>query len=66
MLLEAKIAENPDYVYSLEYFADISGTGAGGYDMPKSGESFSDYVKRVDPDLYDSMTDIYNEATSGY
>ena len=28
VLLETKIAENPDYVYSLEYFADINGKGA--------------------------------------
>lgn len=41
-------------------------TGAGGYDMPRNGESFSDYVKRVDPDLYDTMTDIYNDATAEY
>ena len=34
-------------------------TGSGGYDMPKEGESFSDYVQRVDPDLYDSITDRY-------
>ena len=26
-----------------------------GYTAPKEGESFSDYVKRQDPDLYDSM-----------
>ena len=52
--------------YSSGSSSSSSGTGAGGYDMPKSGERFSDYVKRVDPDLYDSMTDIYNEATSGY
>ena len=52
--------------YSGGSSSSSSGTGAGGYDMPKSGERFSDYVKRVDPDLYDSMTDIYNEATSGY
>ena len=38
------------------------GTGSGGYDMPRDGESFSDYVKRVDPDLYESMQDIYNDA----
>lgn len=36
-------------------------TGAGGYDMPNSSDkSFSDYVKRVDPDLYNSMKDIYD------
>ena len=38
------------------------GTGSGGYDMPGKDESFSDYVKRVDPDLYESMQDIYNDA----
>lgn len=33
-----------------------SGSGAGGYDMPNaSDKSFSDYVKRVDPELYDSL-----------
>ena len=33
--------------------------GAGGYEMPnESDESFSDYVKRVDPDLYN---DIFSE-----
>ncbi len=37
--------------------------GSGGYDMPKEGESFSDYVQRVDPDLYDSITDRYNSLT---
>lgn len=35
-------------------------TGAGGYDMPNSSDkSFSDYVKRVDPDLYDSIVGRY-------
>lgn len=38
-----------------------SNKGAGGYDMPnENDETFSDYVKRVDPDLYDSMKDIYD------
>ena len=38
-----------------------SNKGAGGYDMPnENDESFSDYVKRVDPDLYNSMKDIYD------
>ncbi len=33
-------------------------TGAGGYEMPNENDkSFSDYVKRVDPDLYDSLFD---------
>ena len=35
-----------------------------GYTAPESGQSFSDYVKEQDPDLYDSMTDIYNSAVS--
>lgn len=35
--------------------------GAGGYEMPNSNDkSFSDYVKRVDPDFYNSMSDRYN------
>lgn len=34
----------------------VTGSGAGGYDMPnESDKSFSDYVKRVDPELYDSL-----------
>lgn len=31
-----------------------------GYTEPKSGESFSDYIKRQDPDLYNSMQDRYD------
>lgn len=38
-----------------------SATGAGGYDMPnENDDSFADYVKRVDPDLYEDMNDIYD------
>ncbi len=37
--------------------------GAGGYDMPNEGESFSDYVQRVDPELYDAIMDRYDELT---
>ncbi len=40
----------------------VTGSGAGGYDMPKKGESFSEYVKRVDPDLYGSLfSGLYND-----
>ena len=39
-------------------------TQGNGYDMPRVGETFSDYVKRVDPQLYSDMTDIYNAATN--
>ena len=39
-----------------------SSGGQSGYDMPRDGESFSDYVKRVAPDLYDSMTEQYETA----
>lgn len=35
--------------------------GYGGYDMPNSSdESLSDYIQRVDPDLWDSMEDRWN------
>ncbi len=40
----------------------VTGSGAGGYDMPNENESFSDYVKRVDPELYKSMTDRYDSV----
>ena len=33
-----------------------------GYTAPKKGQSFSDYVKEQDPDLYDSITNNYNSA----
>lgn len=36
---------------------EVTGSGAGGYDMPNEDESFSDYVKRVDPELYDELYD---------
>lgn len=33
-----------------------SNKGAGGYDMPNSNDkTFLDYMKRVDPDLYNSL-----------
>ena len=34
-----------------------------GYEAPKPGQSFSDYVKEQDPDLYNSMLDRYNSLT---
>ena len=38
-----------------------------GYDMPNSNDkSFSDYVKRVDPELYNEMQKNYNDAVRGY
>ena len=49
-------SSRPSYSYS----SSGSSTGAGGYDMPHSGESFSDYVKRVDPGLYSDMESRYN------
>lgn len=33
------------------------------YDMPEDGESFSDYVQRVDPELYDAITERYDALT---
>ena len=36
------------------------------YDMPnESDKSFSDYVKRVDPELYNTMKDNYESAIGG-
>ena len=47
--------------YASDYGYDYSNDY--GYDMPNPGESFSDYVQRVDPDLYDSITDRYNSLS---
>ncbi len=36
----------------------VTGSGAGGYDMPnENDQSCCDYVKRVDPERYDSLFD---------
>lgn len=37
-----------------------------GYGKPKAGESFSDYVKREDPELYNEIQKRYDEATKDY
>lgn len=37
-----------------------------GYTEPEEGESFSDYVKRQDPELYESLQDRYDAATDDY
>ena len=37
-----------------------------GYTAPEPGQSFSDYVKEQDPDLYDSITDNYSSAIDDY
>ena len=56
MLSGGGYSRRPSYSYS----SSGSSVGKGGYDMPRSGESFSDYVKRVDPGLYGDMKDIYD------
>lgn len=44
--------------------SSTNSSGANGYDMPnEEDESFSDYIKRVDPELYDDLQDAYNDAT---
>ena len=41
--------------------SDSSNIGEGGYEMPNSSDkSFSDYVKRVDPELYQDMQDRWD------
>ena len=42
-----------------------SSASSNGYGNPKPGESFSDYVKREAPDLYNDMQDRYNSLTGG-
>ena len=41
--------------------------GKGGYEMPnENDDSLADYIQRVDPDLYDSMENQYNNAVNSY
>lgn len=47
---------------SYSYSGGSSSSKRNGYDMPKQGENFSDYVKRVDPDLYKDMKKQYDTA----
>ena len=47
------------------YKGDGSSSGKE-YGKPLPGESFSDYVKRQDPELYKSIKDIYEKNTKQY
>ena len=44
------------------YSNNKSSTKRNGYDMPNNGESLPDYIRRVDPDLYNTMQDRWNTA----
>ena len=44
--------------------SNSSGTKRNGYDLPKDGESFSEYVKRVSPDTYQAIQDQYDTAVA--
>ena len=65
----------PKTSYSSSYssgkkYSSSSGSSGGydydkgyGYTAPNPGESLSDYIKRQDPDLYNSITGRYNTVT---
>ncbi len=57
LLLVACTSSNRHYSSSSSGYDYDKGYG---YTAPKAGQSFSDYVKEQDPDLYQSMTDRYN------
>lgn len=62
----AKLVEDHSYDSNDSYENNSSNIGEGGYEMPnESDETFSDYIKRVDPELYNDITNNYNNAT-GY
>ena len=45
-----------DFDNDYDYSQGSDNIGAGGYEMPnESDKSFSDYVQRVDPELYDEL-----------
>ena len=61
---ESDYTKNTDYN---DYSHSDSSNSRNGYDMPnESDASFSDYVKRVDPELYDSMEDEYDSMKEDY
>lgn len=51
--------DDNEYSYSNDYDYDKG----YGYTAPEPGESFSDYVKRQDPDLYNDMQDRWDSLS---
>ena len=51
-----------DYSYN-NYDNDYDYDKGYGYTAPEPGESFSDYVKRQDPDLYNDMQDRWDSLS---
>lgn len=48
------------------FSAGVSDKNNYDYDSPKKGESFPDYMKRVDPELYEAVCDNYDKAMKDY
>ena len=66
----AKLVDDHSYdtndSYNSYNNSNNSNIGEGGYEMPNENDkSFSDYIKRVDPDLYNDINSNYNDA-AGY
>ena len=58
LIEEMEEMEDYDYDYDFDdyYYDDDYDYDKGfGYTAPKPGQSFSDYVKEQDPDLYNSL-----------
>ena len=51
--------DDNEYSYSNDYDYDKG----YGYTAPEPGESFSDYVKRQDPDLYNDIQDRWDSLS---
>ena len=51
--------DDNEYSYSNDYDYDKG----YGYTAPEPGESFSDYVKRQDPDLYNDMQERWDSLS---
>ena len=49
--------------YDNDYDNDYDYDKGYGYTAPEPGESFSDYVKRQDPDLYNDMQDRWDSLS---
>lgn len=55
-----------EYKSETKYDSDYDYDKGYGYSAPTPGQSFTDYLKEQDPDLYETIVGNYNDAISDY
>ena len=55
-----------EYSSEAKYDTDYDYDKGYGYTEPTPGQSFTDYLKEQDPDLYEAIVGNYNDAISDY